>query len=79
MMLTICQKRSQAQTRMFHFIASAVFTLSSSIQLGSEKMVQMLIQNGADVSIVNDEKETALMLAAMGGKTSQLFNYYQYM
>lgn len=43
------------------------FIFASPIQLGSEKIVQLLVRNGANVNIMNEDKFSALHLAALEG------------
>lgn len=41
--------------------------------IGYEKIVQILIENGANVNAMNDENDTALLYAAAKGKISNAY------
>lgn len=47
-------------------------TYSSRIFIGFEKIARMIIEKGANVNVVNQSKETALVLAAKTGDTDQM-------
>lgn len=43
------------------------------LPLGYEKIVAILIENGANVNAANENKETALIFAVLSGNTSQTY------
>lgn len=57
------------------FIELVIQTLFSSIHspLGSEKIVQMLIEKGANVNAVHENAGSALIIAAFKGKRIQIY------
>lgn len=42
--------------------------LLKSLQIGNEKIAQILIENGANVNATNDDGDSALNLAALSSK-----------
>lgn len=51
------------------------FTLSIHSLIGSEKIVQILIESGANVNAVDEDNDSALMRAANKGNVSTVLKH----
>ena len=49
------------------------YPVSSNLFTGNEKMVKMLIDKGANVNAANENKNSALIFAALRGNTSNAY------
>lgn len=58
----------------YDFIICIIVRVFTFLNSGLEKTVKLLIENGADVNLVIDENETALILATSKGNVMNAWN-----